>query len=209
MHISEGVLSAPVLIGGAALALGGLAKGLKSIGENDIPRAAVLSAVFFVASLIHINIGPGSTHLILSGLVGLFLGWAAFPVIFAGLLLQGILFQFGGLTVLGANTFNIAFPAVLLALALRKAIGGPNKRAAAVAAFVCGGGSVLLSSLLVALSLYLTGQEFKFVALEILLANLPVVLIEGLMCALTVSFLAKVRPALLAGPSIRRENNHA
>lgn len=202
MHISEGVLSAPVLIGGAALALGGLARGLKSIGEADIPRAAILAAVFFVASLIHINIGPGSTHLILSGLVGLFLGWAAFPVIFAGLLLQGLLFQFGGLTVLGVNTFNIAFPAVILALILRKAIAGQNKKLSAVAAFICGGGSILLSSLLVALSLCLTGQEFKFVALEILVANLPVMIIEGLMCALVAAFLAKVRPGLLTRPLV-------
>jgi len=202
MHISEGVLSAPVLIGGAALALGGLAKGLKSIGEDDIPKASILAAVFFVASLIHVNIGPGSAHLILSGLIGLFLGWAAFPVIFAGLLLQGVLFQFGGLTVLGVNTFNMAFPAVLLALCLRKSITSPRKAVSATAAFICGGGSILLSSLLVALSLYLTGREFKFVALEIMAANLPIMIIEGLMCALVVGFLAKVRPSLLAGQAI-------
>jgi len=202
MHISEGVLSAPVLIGGAALVLGGLAKGLKSIGEDEIPKAAVLAAVFFVASLIHVNIGPGSVHLILSGLIGLFLGWAAFPVIFAGLLLQGILFQFGGLTVLGVNTFNMAFPAMLLALLLRKAVASPNKSVAFGAAFICGGGSILLSSLLVAASLYLTGREFKFVALEILAANLPIMVIEGLMCALVAAFLTKVRPGLLAGQTI-------
>ncbi len=200
MHISEGVLSAPVLIGGAVLAAGGLAKGLKSVSADDIPKAAVMAAAFFVASLIHVNIGPASTHLVLGGLIGLFLGWAAFPVIFAGLLLQGILFQFGGLTVLGVNTFNIAFPAVCLSLILRKAITGKNKTASSVAAFVCGGGSILLSSFLVALSLYLTGQEFKVAALGILLGNLPIVFIEGLMCALVVAFLAKVRPHILAGP---------
>jgi len=205
MHISEGVLSAPVLIGGAALALGGLAKGLKSIGEDDLPKAAVLAAAFFVASLIHVNIGPGSAHLILSGIIGLFLGWAAFPVIFSGLLLQGILFQFGGLTVLGLNTFNMAFPAVLLGFWLRKGINSRNKTVSFCAAFTCGGGPILLSSLLVALSLYLTGREFKFVALEILVANLPIAVIEGLMCALVVGFLAKVRPGLLAGPAIGAE----
>ncbi|MDR1920138.1 MAG: cobalt transporter CbiM [Candidatus Adiutrix sp.] len=202
MHISEGVLSAPVLICGAALALGGMAKGLRAVGEDDIPKAAVLAAVFFVASLIHVNIGPGSAHLILSGLIGLFLGWAAFPVIFAGLLLQGILFQFGGLTVLGVNTFNMAFPAMALGLLLRKGINSQRKAAAFAAAFICGGGSILLSSLLVALALFLTGREFKFVALEIMLANLPIMIIEGLMCALVVGFLAKVRPALLTGEAL-------
>ncbi len=205
MHISEGVLSAPVLIGGAALALGGLARGLKSIGGDDIPKAAVLAAVFFVAALIHVNIGPASAHLILSGLIGIFLGWAAFPVIFAGLLLQGVLFQFGGLTVLRVTTFTIAFPAVLLGLITRRALAGRNRTVSFAAAFVCGGGSVLLSSLLVALSLRLTGREFTLVALEIMAANLPVMIIEGLMCALVTGFLAKVRPCLLAGPVIAPE----
>ena len=207
MHISEGVLSAPVLLGGAVLALGGLAKGLKAIGEDDIPKAAVLAAVFFVASLIHVNIGPGSAHLILSGLIGLFLGWAAFPVIFAGLLLQGILYQFGGLTVLGVNTFNMAFPAIILSVLLRRAINSKRKGISFIAAFACGGGSILFSSLLVAFSLYLTGQEFKFVALEILVANVPIMILEGLMCALVAAFLRKVRPSLLAGPAVGQAGN--
>ena len=196
-------MSSQVLIGGGALAVAGIAKGLEDISGDDIPKAALLAAVFFVASLIHVNIGPSSAHLVLSGLIGLALGWAAFPVIFAGLLLQGILFQFGGLTVLGVNTFNMAFPAVLLSHGLRKAINSQNKSVSAGAAFICGGGAILLSSCLVAFSLYLTGSEFKFVALEIIAANLPIVVIEGLICALVVSFLAKVRPELLAGPGGR------
>ncbi len=45
--------------------------------------------------------------------MGLLLGWPAFPAILVGLFLQALLFQFGGLTVLGVNTFNVAVPAVL------------------------------------------------------------------------------------------------
>lgn len=197
MHISEGVLSAPVLIGGAALALGGVAVGLKSIKEDDIPKAAILAAVFFVASLIHFNVGPAALHLVLSGLIGLFMGWAAFPVILAGLLLQGVLFQFGGLTVLGLNTFNMALPAVVLSHVFKKGISSPNKATMMASAFACGGGSILVSAFLVALSLYLTGSDYQFVALQVLVANLPGVIIEGVITALVVGFLAKVRPALL------------
>ena len=46
-------------------------------------------------------------HLILNGLLGMLLGWAAFPSIFVALMLQAILFQYGGITVLGVNTFNM------------------------------------------------------------------------------------------------------
>ena len=56
MHISEGVLSAPVLVTGAALAAAGISVGLKKMDYEKIPEAAVLSAAFFVASLIHVPI---------------------------------------------------------------------------------------------------------------------------------------------------------
>ena len=72
-HIPDGVLSAPVLIGGGIVAAGLLAVGLKRLDEERIPRAAVLSATFFVASLIHIPVGPTSVHPLLTGLIGLVL----------------------------------------------------------------------------------------------------------------------------------------
>ena len=97
MHISEGVLSPPVLVAGAALTAAGVAMGLRKMDNEKIPRVAVLTAAFFVASLIRVPLGPSSVHLILNGLLGLVLGWAAFPAILVGLALQAILFQFGGL----------------------------------------------------------------------------------------------------------------
>ena len=113
MHIVDGALSNPVVIGGAVAAASGIALGLRSLDIDRLPTAGVLSASFFVASLIHVPIGPSSVHLILNGMAGLLLGWAAFPALFVGLLLQAVFFGFGGLTVLGINTVNIALPAVV------------------------------------------------------------------------------------------------
>ncbi|PIP07111.1 MAG: cobalamin biosynthesis protein CbiM, partial [Syntrophobacterales bacterium CG23_combo_of_CG06-09_8_20_14_all_48_27] len=48
MHISEGVLSAPVLVAGALLTVGGTALGLKKMDYERIPEVAVLSSAFFV-----------------------------------------------------------------------------------------------------------------------------------------------------------------
>ena len=87
MHISEGILSGPVLISGAALAAAGTAIGLKNFDYDRIAKAGILSAAFFVASLIHVPIGPSNVHLILNGIVGLLLGWTAFPAILVALLL--------------------------------------------------------------------------------------------------------------------------
>ncbi|HEX67536.1 MAG TPA: cobalt transporter CbiM, partial [bacterium] len=113
MHISEGVLSAPVLSTGAIITAAGTYLGIKNLKEEKIPQAALLSSAFFVASLIHVPVGPSSAHLVLNGLVGILLGWIAFPAILLGLFLQAILFQFGGLTTLGINTVNMALPAVI------------------------------------------------------------------------------------------------
>ncbi|MDR3302265.1 MAG: energy-coupling factor ABC transporter permease [Spirochaetaceae bacterium] len=104
MHISEGVLSPAVLAAGWALAAGGLAAGLKKTAPEDLPRCALVSAVLFLSALVHIPLGPSSIHLTLLGLAGILLGWSAVPALFIALLLQGLLFQFGGLLSLGVNT---------------------------------------------------------------------------------------------------------
>lgn len=91
MHIAEGVLSAPVLITGAVVAAAGVAYGLKKIPANHFMLAGLLGAAFFVASLIHVPIGFSSAHLILNGLLGVVLGWAAFPGDFRGFTLTSCL----------------------------------------------------------------------------------------------------------------------
>lgn len=197
MHISEGVLSAPVLAAGAVLAAGGITVGLKKIEYDKLPQVAVFSATFFVASLIHVPIGLSSAHLVLNGVCGLILGWAAFPAIFVGLVLQALLFQFGGLTTLGINTFNMAFPALLLGFLCRGAAMGDNVVVRGIGSFVCGGGAVLLSGIFVALSLVSTGEAFTAAAGVILLAHLPIMVAEGLLTIFIVEFLRKTRPEMI------------
>ncbi len=198
MHISEGVLSPAVLAGGAGLAVVGTAIGLKKIDYDAIPRVALLSAAFFVASLIHVPVGPVGLHLVLNGLMGLFLGWLAFPAILIGLFLQALLFQFGGLTVLGVNTVTMAAPAVAGFYAYRGLLRRPGLPAL-VGAFACGASAILLSGLLVAVALITTGEGFWKVAQLVLLAHIPVMVIEGLITLFVFLFLKKVKPEMLEG----------
>ena len=211
MHISEGILSAPVLAAGAALTLGGLIKGLSSIKDEDTPKVAILSAVFFVASLIHVNIGPSCTHLVLSGLIGLMLGWAAFPVIFFGLLLQWILFGFGGLTTLGVNTFTMAAPSALCGLLARGAATGKSAAKASAAGFLCGSVPIFVSACLVGLALRLSGEGDAYAALAwlVIAGNFPVIAIEGFVCMFSVQFFRKVRPGLLVHAPLKGLNGDA
>jgi len=196
MHIAEGVLSPMILGAGAVLAGCGTALGLRRLSEEQLVTTALLASAFFVASLIHVPIGPASAHLILTGIVGLLLGWGAFPAILMGLALQAMLFGYGGLTVLGVNTWNMAFPAAILGLGLRPWItrGG---RMQTLAAFACGAGSVLGAGLLTAASLAWTEEGFWQAAQLLLLAHVPVALAEGAITAFVVAFLAKVRPETL------------
>lgn len=196
MHISEGVLSLPVLLGGWGIAVAGLAVGLKKMRHEQLPTVAVLSACFFVASLIHIPIGPSSVHLILSGLLGVVLGVAAFPAIMVALMLQAVLFQFGGITCLGANTTIMALPAVICYFIFRSFIVSGGIRSQ-VAAFLCGSLSIFLSSLLCAFSLAASGQAFFAAAKLIVLAHVPIMVLEGIITVAAVSFLYKVRPEVL------------
>ena len=198
MHISEGVLSPAVLAGGAALAAVGTAIGLKKLDYEAIPRVAILSAAFFVATLIHVPIGPVAEHLVLNGLMGLLVGWLAVPAILIALILQALLFQFGGLTSLGVNTVTMAAPAVICFYVFRPLLrrGGVL---AMVAAFACGASAIIMSGLLVALALLLTGEGFLQVAGMVLVAHIPVMIIEGIITLFVFLFLKKVNPEMLEG----------
>lgn len=197
-HIPDGILSVPVLIGGAAIAVAGVAVALRKIDDRAIPRMAILSAVFFAASLISVPVGPSSVHLLLSGLMGIVLGVGIFPAVLVALALQAVLFGFGGLTTLGVNTTNIALPGAIIGFVL-----GPIIRSAAgtiKAAIIAGIGAaitVLATGGLVALSLWLSASEFTPVAKIVLITYLPLAAGDAVITAAVVGFLVRVKPQAL------------
>ena len=199
MHISEGILAAPLLISGAAGAVAGCGIGLKKMDIDKTPRVAVMSSVFFVASFIHIPIGPTSAHLMLNGLIGIVLGWASFPALLVALLLQVILFQFGGITTLGVNTLVMALPAVLCYYVFSNMVRGKNHTRALIAAFLAGAAGIFAAGLLVAFCLVFTGEHFITVARVFIITHAPIMIIEGVLTALIVGFLRRVKPVLLGG----------
>ncbi len=197
MHISEGVLSAPVLFGGGALAAVGTAVGLKQLDYDRIMNAAILTATFFVASLIHVPLGPGSVHLVLNGLLGIMLGWSCFPAILIALLLQAVFFQFGGLLVLGVNTVIMATPALFCHYLVRPFL--LRQRYQAVVSFAGGASAIFFAALFMALSLALSDQGFLATAKLVVIANLPIMVIEGFITMFTVAFLLRVAPHIILG----------
>jgi cobalt/nickel transport system permease protein len=211
MHIPDGIIPTSAALGGYAaagaatwLALYKIKRRHKNPHEG-IPRASLLTAAFFTASLVHIPLPPASVHLVLSGLVGVILGWYAFPAILVGLFLQAVMFQHGGLTTLGVNACLMGLPALLChrLFQLRRLLGRGKPVPNALLAFLAGFLAVALGALGAALLLIFTVPAHLDAAAEraavtaLSLAHLPVALLEGVFTALVVLFLLRVKPDLL------------
>jgi cobalt/nickel transport system permease protein len=200
VHLSDGAIADPWLVAGFAGAAILLLLAMWRMREEEIPRIGVLTAAFFVGSSIHIPLAvlPTSVHLILNGLVGVILGRRAPLAITIGLLLQYLLLSHGGYTTLGLNACIVGIPAVIAGWCY------PILRRLGLSAFTRGvilgasaaAGAVTLNFFV----LLLAGKEdWSTLAKLVLLAHVPVVLIEGAMLGVIVRYLEKVKPEMLAG----------
>lgn len=198
MHISDGVLPTNVAVASYIVTFGLAAWSTKKVKPEELPKIAVVTSSFFVASLFHVPLGPTSVHLLMGGLVGALLGPAAFISITLGIFLQSILFQFGGLTAVGANSLMMGVPALICA-GLFQLIRGRTLLSNTIAGAVVGVLGTTISAIFLALLLTTAGEDFVGVAKLALTAHVPVIIIEGFVSAFVISFLFRVRPELLGG----------
>jgi cobalt/nickel transport system permease protein len=203
MHISDGVLRSRWLAAGFALSgLLALVAAYR-VRDEEIPRIAVLSAAFFVATLMHLPLGFTSVHLLLNGLVGVVLGRRAPLAILIGLTLQALLLGHGGFTTIGVNACVMTLPA-LLAAALFSAMRCLPwfGRGANALTWLCGCLlgmiSVLTTLVLQAVVLRWGGEEdWPLIVQGVFYAHLPIVVLEGVVLGFTVNYLARVKPEML------------
>ena len=196
VHISSGVLATEWWVGGFIGMALLLLPALWRVSEREIPRIGVLTAAFFIASSIHVPLALTSVHLILNGLIGAILGRRAMLAIAVGLVLQALLLHHGGLEALGVNACIVGIPAVIVGMLhplLRRA-GVPPFARGAILGSGAAGASVALNFLVL-----LAGgkDDWDTLARLVLLAHLPVVLIEGLLLGVVVRYLEKVKPEML------------
>jgi len=197
MHISEGMISLPLCIGGYTVAAGLVALALKKTKPKDIPKISVMGACFFVESLIHIKVGGTSQHLAFIGLVGLVLGFGSVLAITIGLFFQAMMFQHGGLSTLGLNICIMAVPALLCHLLFLLLI----KRGTYLSLWggVLASFSYFCAISLVALVLLLSANQFKGLVLYLTISQGVLAFLEGIITYLILSQILRIKPELISG----------
>jgi cobalt/nickel transport system permease protein len=206
MHLADGIVPISYALAGFAGSGALTAACLQRIAclpdpQARVPAAALVAAVFFVGALVSIPVPPVSVHLMLCGLIGILLGWFAMPVVLIGLFFQAILFGHGGLTTLGLNGLILGIPA-LLAFALWR-LAAPDGRHAGGVGFALGAGGVVLAVslfaaiLLAGLPVHIDAVTERRALTALLVAHLPLAVIEGLVTAATLGFLKRADSGLL------------
>lgn len=195
MHISDGVLSLEATVVVSAISVIALAKAIKELKNDDISITAVASAMFFIASFIHIPFGVTQIHLILLGVIGILISWSSFVAIFVALLLQALLLGYGGIASLGVNLFIMAMPAVIIYYLYNMSfVKNLNDK---IKFFLVGFLGTFFATLFLTLILYFSKEEYNYVAYSIFGVNIITMVIEGIVSMFLLLFIKKVYPKIL------------
>ncbi|MEO6295256.1 MAG: energy-coupling factor ABC transporter permease, partial [Candidatus Limnocylindria bacterium] len=172
LHAPDGFLTVPVALGMWLVTIAVLFIAVRrtnhSLDERSVPLLGVMAAFIFAAQMFNFQvIGGTSGHLLGGVLAAVLLGpWAGTLVMACVVAVQALLFQDGGLLVMGANIFNMGVIGTLGGYALYRALvslfGGERRGripAAAIAAWV----AVMAGAAAMALQLVVSG----FIALEV------------------------------------------
>jgi cobalt/nickel transport system permease protein len=211
MHIPDGFLSLPVILVTWILSIALIAIALRKVKrdyqERAVPLMGVCAAFIFAAQMINFPI-PGGTsgHLLGGTLAGVLLGpWAGSLVMSVVFIVQAVLFQDGGITVLGANIFNMGlvgtFGGYYLYQAIRKTLGWNTWRGIGTGTAIASWVSVFVASLLCAFQIALSGTIDLPIALSAMAFwHVMIGLGEAVITTIAIGFIYRTRPDLLYKP---------
>jgi cobalt/nickel transport system permease protein len=218
LHIPDGFLSLPISFLTWIVSIGLIAIALKQVQadyqERAVPLMGVCAAFIFAAQMINFPI-PGGTsgHLLGGTLAGALLGpWAGTLVMSVVFIVQAILFQDGGLTVLGANIFNMGlvgtFGGYYLYKAIRFAIGRNRWRGMLVGTAIAAWASVVVAATIASFQLALSGTVPLAVALAAMVSwHVLIGIGEAAITVVAVSFVWRSRPDLFYDPPRRTQQS--
>ena len=165
MHIPDGFLSLTIsiicwVITAITLSVA-ISRSNKSLGERQIPLMGVMAAFIFAAQMINFPVAGGTSgHLLGGALAAITLGpWAGMLVMTAVIVVQGLLFQDGGLLVMGANILNMGLITVVIGYGLYRSVSTGNRTLKLTVAGIAAWLSVMAGALFASLELWLSGTS--------------------------------------------------
>lgn len=168
MHIPDGFLSIPVSITFWIISILVIGYALKRVsadlGERQVPLMGVLAAAIFAGQMLNFAVAGGTSgHLIGAALATILLGpWAAMVILTCVISVQALIFQDGGLLVLGTNIFNMAIVAVTVSYMVYHTVrwlAGKHSWGVFASGFIAAWTSVVIAALGTALELAVSGTS--------------------------------------------------
>ncbi len=204
LHIPDGFLTIMVslIFWLITIIMVGLAvsKTNRSLGEKQIPIMGVMAAFIFAAQMLNFPIAGGTSGHFLGGtLAAIVLGpWAGILVMTAVVGIQALLFQDGGLLVMGANIFNMGILTAVIGYGLYRLVIHQKK---GIRLAVAGGGAwiaTMAAALFTSLELWLSGTTRLEIVLPAMLGVHALIgLGEALITVAALAYIEQTRPDLL------------
>jgi len=172
----------------------------KSLGEKQVPLMGIMAAFIFAAQMLNFPVAGGTSgHFLGGALAAMVLGpWAGILVMTAVIAVQGLLFQDGGLLVMGANIFNMGLLTAMIGFGLYRSVMGRSKRTRLIVAGVAAWLSTVASALVAALQLWLSGTStLQIVVPTMLGVHVLIGIGEAVVTVAALSFIQQSRPDLL------------
>ncbi len=209
LHIPDGFLSLAIslVFWAISILMVGLAiaRTKKALGEKQVPLMGVMAAFIFAAQMLNFPVAGGTSgHFIGGTLAAIVLGpWAGLLVMMAVIALQALLFQDGGLLVMGANIFNMGILTVIIGFGLYRGVVDRPRRVRLAVAGLAAWLAVVASALVTALQLWLSGTSRLAIVVPAMLGVHMVIGIgEALITAAALVFIEQTRPDLLTAKSV-------
>ena len=195
MHIADGVLTPEITAVITAISAVAFYRAIRTIKEEEIPLTAVASAMFFIASFIHVPFGVTQIHLILLGVIGIFLGFSSFIAILIALILQALLLGYGGVVSIGVNLFIMAAPALIVYYINKNEMF--LKINEKIRFFLIGFLGAFFATLFLVAILYFSKEQYEWAAYSIFGVNIFTMIIEGMVSMFLLMFIKKTYPKIL------------
>ncbi|MFW5942586.1 MAG: energy-coupling factor ABC transporter permease [bacterium] len=168
--------------------------------ERLIPFAGIMAAFIFAGQMINFPVAGGTSgHLVGAALAAIVLGpWLGILVMTAVISLQALLFQDGGLVVMGANILVMGVVPALIGFGLYRAVAGRGRRLSLGVAAVSAWLSIMAAALVTALLLGFSGTlSFRLVVPAMLGVHALIGVGEALITVAALGYISRARPALL------------